>query len=275
MPTRLGSLTPIEQEQRRRRRAKWFVGFVVLFLVGTYLYWRIVPQPADEYEDISEHFKYGSIGADNSERGVPLRLWQVLPEMFPEHLPGGGTAGTGYEAFGMISEPGRDRPIGFSKRRVLGLELVGLNCATCHAGTIRATPECVPQVVLGMPANTVDLQAYFQFQFKVAGDGRFTVDAVMDRIRAKGDLDWYERLILTRIVRTFREQELARKEKVSYWDRTEQVPKFGAERIDTFNSVKALSFGMPIGDAVGTNDFPSIWLQRPRRVMFLHWDGNN
>src|SRR5262245_323589 len=101
MATPLGSLTPIELELRRRRRVRWFGLFVVLFVIGTYLYWRIIPQPTEEFDDITEHYRYGSIGADNSERGVPYRLWQVLPEMFPEHLPGGGHAGTGYDAFGM------------------------------------------------------------------------------------------------------------------------------------------------------------------------------
>src|SRR5262249_4599427 len=156
------------------------------------------------------------------ERGVPVRLWQVLPEMFPEHLPGAGKAGSVYEAFGMLIEPGMDRPIGFSKRRVFGFELVGMNCAICHAGSIRATRESGRQIVLGMPANTVDLQAYFQFLFACARDGRFTVDAVMERIRAKGPLDWYERLLYPRVIRQFREKILEQAEKVAYWNEVKE-----------------------------------------------------
>jgi len=271
----LPSETPVEAERRARRRRVWLYALLVLFLVGTYLFWRIVPQPAERYTDIREHYKYGSTGGDNSERGVPYRLWKVLPEMFPEHLPGGGNAGTAYEAFGMLVEPGMDRPIGFSKRRVLGLDLVGMNCAICHAGSVRATPESQRQIVLGMPSNTVDLQAYFRFLFKCAEDSRFTVDAVMERIKAQGDLDWYERLAYPRAIRQFREKLLAQKAKVAYWDQSDKFPRFGAGRIDTFNSVKVLSMDMPVGDAVGTNDFPSVWNQRPRRQMLMHWDGNN
>jgi mono/diheme cytochrome c family protein len=266
--------TPVQAETRARRRKLWFWALLAVFLVGTYLFWRIVPEPAEEYSDIREHYKYGSTGGDNSERGVPYRLWKVLPEMFPEHLPGGGRAGTGYDAFGMIVEPGTDRPIGFSKRRVLGLDLVGMNCAICHTGSVRATPESQRQIVLGMPSNTVDLQAYFRFLFACALDERFTEDAVMGRIRAQGDLDPYERLAYPRAVRLFREKLLAQKQKVDYWDRPE-FPRFGSGRIDTFNSVKVLSFDWGPGDAVGTNDFPSIWNQRPRRAMSMHWDGNN
>lgn len=267
--------TPVETEVRARRRRRVGAALLVAFVAGTYLYWRVVPQPAERYADVAAHYKYGSTGGDNTERGVPYRLWRVLPEMFPEHLPGGGKAGAGYDAFGMILEPGADRPIGFSKRRVLGFDLVGMNCAICHAGSVRATPESRPQIVLGMPSNTVDLQAYFRFQFKCVQDDRFTVEAVMDRIRAQGDLDWYERAFYPRVIRQFRDKVLEQKAKVAYWDREDKFPRFGAGRIDTFNSVKVLSVDMPVGDAVGTNDFPSVWNQRPRRHMLMHWDGNN
>lgn len=266
--------TPVEAETRRRRW-RWFL-YLLLgpFVIGTYLFWRVVPEPAETFADIEAHYKYGSTGGDNAERGVPFRLWQVLPEMFPEHLPGGGTAGTGYDAFGMIVEPGADRPIGFSKRRVLGIELVGLNCAICHAGSVRATPESARQVVLGMPSNTVDLQAYFRFLFACALDERFTESAVMARVRARGPLDPFERLAYPRAIRLFREKLLAQKQKVAYWD-DPRFPRFGAGRIDTFNSVKVLGFDWGPGDAVGTNDFPAVWNQRPRREWFMHWDGNN
>jgi mono/diheme cytochrome c family protein len=267
--------TPVEVAYRARRRWRLLYLFLAAFVIGTYLFWRIVPQPAEEYADIQEHFKYGSIGAENKERGVPFRLWQVLPGMFPEHLPGGGKAGAGYDAFGFIIEPGRDRPVGFSKRRVLGVELVGMNCATCHAGTVRATPESARQVVLGMPSNTVNLQAYVEFLFNCAGDDRFTEEGVMARILQQGGLDWYERLAYPSAVRAFREQALAQKEKLRYWQDRERFPAFGPGRVDTFNPYKVLFFHAEVGDWVGTADFPSLWNQRSREGMNLHWDGNN
>src|SRR5262245_15718354 len=102
--------TPVELEYRARRRRRWLYAFLVVFVIGTYLFWRLVPEPAERYAAIEDHYKYGSTGADNPERGVPFRLWMVLPAMFPEYLPGGGKAGTGYDAFGMLVEPGMDRP---------------------------------------------------------------------------------------------------------------------------------------------------------------------
>jgi len=267
--------TPVELEYRAQRRRYWLAAFVVLFVVATFLYWRIVPQPAEEYAAIQEHFKYGSIGADNAERGIPFHLWQALPEMFPDYLPDKGRSGRGYESFGFIQEPGKDRPIGFSKRRVLGLELVGMNCAICHAGVVRASPESARQVVLGMPSNTVNLQAYFRFLFACAGDGRFTVDNVMAHIRKKANLDWYECLAYRSAIPKFREAALAQKEKLKYWDDPQHAAPFGPGRVDTFNPYKVLFFDMQPGLAVGTADFPSLWNQRRREGMNLHWDGNN
>jgi Cytochrome C oxidase, cbb3-type, subunit III len=159
---------------------------------------------------------------------------------------------------------------------VLGLDIVGLNCAVCHTGSVRATAESARQIVLGMPSNTVDLQAYFEFLFACAGDGGFTVDAVMERIRSKGGLDWYERLLYPRAIREFREKALAQKKKVSYWEQTDKYPKFGPGRVDTFNPYKVLFFNAnEVGDWVGTADFPSLWNQGRRKQMNLHWDGNN
>jgi mono/diheme cytochrome c family protein len=34
-------------------------------------------------------------------------------------------------------------------------------------------------------------------------------------------------------------------------------------------------FDMAKDDTVGTADLPSLWNQRPRRGLWLHWDGNN
>ena len=41
------------------------------------------------YHDDVDHFYYGSIGSDISS-GLPLKVLQVLPTLFPEHLPEGG-----------------------------------------------------------------------------------------------------------------------------------------------------------------------------------------
>jgi mono/diheme cytochrome c family protein len=46
--------------------------------------------------------------------------------------------------------------------------------------------------------------------------------------------------------------------------------------VDTFTPYKRLFFTeLAVGTAVGTADFPSLWNQRVRQGMYLHWDGNN
>jgi mono/diheme cytochrome c family protein len=273
MTTAAEPLTP--SETARKRTVLRVIGCIlfVLFVAGIWLYWRICPEVPERHGAITEHFKYGSIGADNSDRGIPFWLFQVLPEIFPEHLPKGSKQG--YETFGFIQEPERDRPIGFSKRRVKGIELVGLNCAVCHTGQYRAAKDSRPTVVLGMPANTVDLQAFFEFLFKVADDPRFQVSTIMERIRARTQLDFYESLAYPIIIPTFKEKVLEQKKLLEYM---QKIPKFGPGRVDTFTPYKRLFFtDMKIGDAIGTADFPSLWRQRPRHEqrMDLHWDGNN
>ena len=51
-------------------------------------------------------------------------------------------------------------------------------------------------------------------------------------------------------------------------------PPQGVGRVDTFNPYKVL-LKLPIDDTVGTVDLPSLWNQRMRKGMSLHWDGNN
>ena len=59
-----------------------------------------------------------------------------------------------------------------------------------------------------------------------------------------------------------------------------QVPAWGVGRVDTFNPYKAIQFNwdlkaLPKEQLTGAADFPSLWNQRPRDGMQLHWDGNN
>jgi hypothetical protein len=49
-----------------------------------------------DYADISEQFKYGSIGSDVT--GLPYKFWKILPEVFHDKLPG-----KGYESLGFIT----------------------------------------------------------------------------------------------------------------------------------------------------------------------------
>ena len=281
-------LTPVEEYERQRIRWRPAAALVLVFALGTFVFWTYFVEHPVDYTRADEHFKYGSIGSD-SDDGIPYWVWKVLPEAFPQHLPGKPQADLeGYAQFGFLVEQGRDLPIGFSKRRVQ-FDRVGLNCAVCHVSTLRVAEGLNPAaiygeepaylsdakeriVILGMPANTVDLQKYFQFLFDCAADPRFTIDHLMTFISQRTRLGPVERLLYSQAIPRLRERLLERRAELGF---LAEVPEFGPGRVDTFNPYKTMVFGFPYDGTVGTADFPSLWNQRPRQGMQLHWDGNN
>ena len=140
------------------------------------------------YEDVTEHFKYGSIGSEPG--GSLLRLvggslppywiFRALPSICPEKLPGG------FASVGLLTEPGKDLPIGVSHRRRFGVDQVGFNCALCHTGTVRDAPGAPPRIMLGMPAHQLDLQRLVTFVLECSLDSRLTRENVLARVEEMG-----------------------------------------------------------------------------------------
>lgn len=251
----------------------------VVLAGGAYLFGRFSVDTPVAYQDNAEHFKYGSLGSEH-EFGVPYWIWRALPELFADKLPG-----KGWESLGFVFEKGKDLPIGMSKRRYRGFDLVWLNCAFCHAGTVRETPQSEPQVYAAMPANTFDFRAFMRFLFATGEDRRFTPQDILLQIktlRAReklGDLPLLDRLVLRFYgIYFMRERILTLRHRLNF---IKEEPEWGPGRVDTFNPLKAY-FSFPIDqlpkeERIGTTDFPSIWNQgqREERKMELHWDGNN
>lgn len=266
------------QKGRFCRICPWIVGVSVLALliVAGYVLIIINYDHAEQYTDRAERFKYGSTGGERAS-GFPFWIWEVLPQVCPDKLPG-----PGYASLGLLYEPGKTLPIGVSSRRVTGMDRVFLNCAVCHASTVRDTPQSPPRIVLGMPANGFDLMGFKEFFFSCAADARFSPEIIVPQIQAlrkqrqQGSLNWLERrLIYPAAIYIMRDRLLMLKGRFVFSDRQ---PPWGPGRVDTFNSAKAI-FNYPWDKAdpaelIGTADFPSIWNQGPRRGMQLHWDGN-
>lgn len=321
--------------QRTRRFWTAIIFLLALLVMGIFWYY-FRPVPVD-YASEKEHFKYGSIGADSYD-GIPLAVWRILPETFPEYLPGDGedflraklkrqnaeAAASnsnrtlnktervsfhvdGYAQFGFLFEANHELPIGFSRRRVY-VDRVGLNCAVCHASTVRVENQQQAEqiygrqsgdpvyigekedyrvLVLGMPAHSMDLEAYFTFLFRCAEDSRFTSDVLLSAIDKAADakrvpeLSRIERLIIQRSIVSLRDTLLTRKKQLHYLALLPHSqgdivsPRFGPGRVDTFSPYKSIQFGFPLDGTFGVSDYPSIWNQRPREGMHLHWDGNN
>lgn len=244
----------------------------IFLIVAALLAMRFSKNEPVTYADDLDHFKYGSTGGE-IDAGLPLSIVQLLPELFPEYLPG-----KGLESLGFVYEPGHELPIGMSRRNVNGLERVFLNCAVCHAGVVRDSPASEPKVIVGMPSNTMHLQQFQNFLFRCAGDEKFNGTRIALEIEKRGTDDWINRQIIRYIaVDRMRERLLMIRERFRRLESDE--PPYGPGRFDTFNPAKLLmnypADKLTNREIVGVCDFPSIWNQDERKDMWLHWDGNN
>ena len=283
-------------------RAIFGIGALVILASvagGIYLTVRLLDDEQVTYDDIREHYKYGSTGGERGWRnqfgfGIPYWIWVALPELFPEYLPD-GRPGRGYASFGMIYEDGRDPryelPIGMSMRRVQGIDRVYFNCAACHTGSVRSAAGAPREIVLGMPANTFDLGALVHFLDRSAASWKFRatrifpkiedLEASRDSLKPTGryrpdPLNPVDRFVFRYLGMTLvREQLLTLTSRLAFV----RFDSWGPGRVDTFDPPKALlGFPMekaPAREKVGNADFPAVWNQKWKEGMQLHWDGNN
>jgi hypothetical protein len=262
---------------------------LVVLLVGLaaagYFAWRLGRDEAETFADPVAQFKYGSTGGDRNF-GIPYAMWEAMPTLFRDLLPE-GREDEGWAAFGFLYEEAADlppelrrpRPVGTSLRNHMGLDRIFLNCAGCHAGSVRTEPDGERLVVAGMPSNTVDLSAFQGFLAEAAMDERFSADRFLSEIDAREiEIDTVNRLALKFVgIGLVRERLLAIVDRFDEFVQNE--PTFGPGRFDTFNPAKALlnwDFEkIPEAERIGVVDFPSVFLQGPKEGMQLHWDGNN
>ncbi len=312
---------PVDPVKKRTSWVRVGLSIVVVLAVSYCLLRLVVLGIPYSHEDDPMHFKYGSIGSDNLRRGIPYEIWRVLPDMFCHHLPKRKPINyeaigpisdqrdgedcpeekqQNYEAFGLIRDERdrQDRPIGFSKRWHLGVgDVIGLNCAFCHVSTLRKKPGGVQEIILGMPANTVDAEGFFQFLFKIADDPKFTVENVLIAIKRKreksdeGRLGYWGTFIQRRVVIPVFIRGLKNlKHTFSFLDR--RPTPFGPGRVDTWAAYKVLALQEPFwfmeylpewsrpyihmdaGPVTGLADFPALWKEKAGGGAF-HWDGNN
>lgn len=280
-------MTPVDEYQAHYRRRATILSVLALLGLAALGYGYFNLDRPEDFDDVVEHFKYGSIGSETGGSVLypaggyvpPYWIFMTMPEVCADLLPPGGL-----EAVGLIMEEGRDRPIGISRRRRLGMDEVGLNCAVCHTGTVRETPDAEPVIHAGMPANQLDMQALIAFLLECGQDERLTYDAVSRHARESGGrIGFVERIIYrTQLLgpgKQVQQRSAAMTEQIGLILGDEVTP-WGRGRVDTFNPYKALQFNwnlsdLPPEELLGASDFPSIWNQAPRDGMQLHWDGNN
>ena len=177
--------------------------------------------------------------------------------------------------FGLIFESeGAKRPIGTSYR-VKQIGLTGLNCAACHTGALRDAPGAPRRIILGMPAHQFDLQSYQRFFFACAKDRGFDAESILRGIRQiNPGFSWFDALLYRwLVIPQTKKAILAQSRNFSWFDH--RLPQ-GPGRVDTFNPYKVIfGFDMNSDRSIGTADLPSLWNQKRREALWLHWDGNN
>jgi hypothetical protein len=254
-------------------RGRWLKPAVAVVVIGALVIaaaaYRALrrEEPAPYFDTDEEHFLFGSIGTE-ADRGVPYWIWLVLPRIFPDYLPGPG----GYAALGLLSQDGKDLPIGLSKVTI-GVPRVGINCAFCHTTSVRTAPDGDRLLVPGGPANRTAPQAYLRFLMACASDPRFSPDVILAEIARGYRLSAFERLLYrVAIIPRARERLLELKAQHAWMD---SRPDAGAGRVDPFNPSKFTYLRQPLDDTIGHSDPMPLWNLAARDGRAFHWDGLN
>jgi hypothetical protein len=187
-----------DSQIERRIRVRAFKGIIVvtvIFVVAAIIAvvwsdarWTSTRRP----ENPKEYFLYGSIGAES----MPLPVFQVLPNMFPDHFqPPGKDAGDWIDQFGFIR--GQENvnfglPVGFTVTKHLPksgrrspVPFVGFTCAVCHEASIRQSEGQGGLLVLGMGNVALDLVPFGDAVKSAVLDERLTVSKIDAAYSAK------------------------------------------------------------------------------------------
>jgi len=201
------------------------------------------------------------------DEGVPYWVWLVLPRIFPDLLPGAG----GYSGLGVIAKPGYEMPIGFSKVTV-GYERVGINCALCHAGSVRATADAIPTILPAARARQTAAQQYLRFLTDAAADPRFTSTTILTEISKNYRLSLVERELYRFVIIPRTRRALLRLREEGGW--MARHAEWGRGRVDRLNPIKFRPLDQPVDDTIATVDTMPVWNLKAHGAAYF-WDGRN
>ncbi len=246
------------------------IALVVLAVTAWLLLLRPVAQPATN--DPARLFNHGSIGNEETQ-GLPYWIWRVMPAVFPDLLPRGRD---GYGSIGMFWAQGDEVPIGFSVMTLGVIPRVAPNCAFCHQGSYRLTPQDPARLVSAGAGGRVDPQSYIRFLMRAGTDPRFTSDRLMQEIQAIYAMPLWERALYRYLLIPATRSALKDQAQRFAWMASR--PDWGPGRIDPFNPVKFFNLGLPDDGTIGNSDMMPLWRlstidPTPLRRPALHWDG--
>ncbi|MEO8699797.1 MAG: hypothetical protein ABI867_07125 [Kofleriaceae bacterium] len=218
-----------------------------------------------------EQFKYGSIGAD--KLGLPLAVLRAIPLVCADTLPPGtDPRNKPLTAFGMIYEPGKDIPIGFSSRRLplIGVTLTGTTCSQCHTATVRESATAQRTMYFGAPNTRFDVQGFNAFLLGCIGDTRRFNSTTLDKAFRELGITGLDRYLSysSSLLRAFTADL---KTKI---DSVVTDGPWGPGRDDAIGLSAAILLGDEfLTDIPAPIDYPAVWNQQARRGHALHWDG--
>lgn len=250
-----------------KRRLLWIVPLVLIGGLGAIAWYHLFRTVPTSYASEAAHFKYGSVGVE-AANGMPYWVWYVLPRVCAEQLAGRD----GYTSFGFIWEEGEPAPIGLPVMTI-GFPRLGINCALCHTGTVRTHAASEPQLLLGAPSTTIDLQAYLRFLFACASSPQFTASHILREIALVFNVSWIERLLYRFLIIPQTQKALLQQKAQLAW--MGHNPDWGPGRQDPFNPAKTQILQLPFDGSIGNADIMPLWNWTMRNGSALHWDGLN
>jgi hypothetical protein len=148
--------------------------------------------PAVYAQTISAEPSFNANKTEKYTEVMPYWLWLVLPRLFPEYLDDKG----GYFSLGFEWKAGEEIPVGITRFKAKGIDLVALSCSECEReGRNRSDlPSMVNSDRLRMPNRQFDRKRYHQFLVDCAQDPRFTASYILPAIEYNHRLSWLQKL---------------------------------------------------------------------------------
>jgi len=247
-------------------------------VIGALIWWKFFTEgPQQTFADDAERFKYGSLRSEVLV-GIPFPIFMILPRVFPDLVekyategygPAKGGSG-GYGAFGLTWEEGQRLPVGFSIKR-LGYERVTLNCALCHTTSYRLKPGDPPQIAVGGPSHTLNLQGLLRFLIAASHDRRFSATRLLPEMALHFPLDPIDTALYATVLIPSTRTALRVAEHELGWMNSK--PPWAPGRDDAFNLPKFILTQTPWDNSTGNTDFPAVWRLGNRKGHLLHSAG--
>lgn len=218
--------------------------------------------PADD----TEFFLRGSVAAPSLSGGLPLYLWEVLPEVFADLLPQPG----GWEAFGFLyARPDDAVPVGLVAR-TNGFPALSVNCAACHTGSYRRAPDEPRELLPAAPATRLDFDAWLRFLGACGNDPRFDAATLLPAIERRHALTPAERLAYAQVIIPAARVAFAALAADFAW--AEARTPSGPGRQDATNFLKFMLLRLAEDGTSGLTDFQPVWHQAARTNLHGHWN---